>query len=165
MMEAQLEMFTSGTTLAEARTRLRDGVKEGIHCPCCDRWAQAYWRTINKTMARGLLWLAKESYSYDILLPVLVDITKGPKWLLRSNQLASLRWWGLIQKGPNDDPKKKSSGKWALTRLGSQFVRGKASVPRRVCTLFGDVVDQSDDTITIHDIEHHFDYTEVMEGE
>tara|TARA_R110002012_G_scaffold232405_1_gene405174 strand:+ start:39 stop:536 length:498 start_codon:yes stop_codon:yes gene_type:complete len=162
VMEAQLEMFTRDTTLAEARTKLRDGVEEGIHCPCCDRWAQAYWRTINKTMARGLQWLAREA---DMQPGVYVDITKGPAWLLRSNQLASLRWWGLIRKAPNDDPKKKSSGMWALTHFGHLFISGKAGVPRRVCTLFGDVVDQENNKITVHDIKHHFDYMEVMRGE
>ena len=155
-MQPQLSGWT---TLVAARAKLRDGVKEGVHCPCCDRWAQAYWRTINKTMSRGLQWLAMRA---GMEPGHYVDITKGPAWLLRSNQLATLRWWGLIERAPNDDPKKKSSGMWALTNLGRHFIGGTVAVPRRVCTLFGDVVDQSDDTITIDDIKHHFDYEEVM---
>ena len=142
-MKGQLEMFTKSTTLEEARARLREGVREGTWCPCCDRWA----------MRAGM-----ETGYY-------VDITTAPAWLLRSNQLATLRWWGLIERAPNDDPKKKSSGMWALTNLGRHFIRGNVAVPRRVCTLFGDVVDQSDDTITVHDIQHHFDYMEVLRGE
>ena len=161
-MKGQLEMFTKSTTLEEARARLREGVREGTWCPCCDRWAQAYWRTINKTMARGLQWLAMRA---GMETGYYVDITTPPAWLLRSNQLATLRWWGLIERAPNDDPKKKSSGMWALTNLGRHFIRGNVAVPRRVCTLFGDVVDQSDDTITVHDIQHHFDYMEVLRGE
>ena len=159
METQQLEIFSGWTTLVEARAKLRDGVEDGIHCPCCDRWAQAYWRTINKTMARGLQWLAMKA---DMQPDVYIDITKGPAWLLRSNQLATLRWWGLIKKAPNDDPKKKSSGLWALTKLGQHFLYGSVRVPRRVCTLFGDVVDVSDDLITVHAVRQYFDYSEVM---
>ncbi len=162
-MNGQLALFEGGEeTLDSAKRRLREGLEDGTNCPCCDRWAQAYWRTINKTMARGLCWLAEEA---DMQPGVYVDITKGPAWLLRSNQLATLRWWCLIKRAPNDDPKKKSSGMWALTHAGRDFLWGGASVPRRVCTLFGDVVARSDDFITIHDIKHHFDYTEVMGGD
>ena len=54
---------------------------------------------------------------------------------------------------------------WALTHFGHLFISGKVGVPRRVCTLFGDVVDQEGNNITGHDLKHHFDYMEVMRGE
>jgi hypothetical protein len=160
-------MFTEKTTLEEAKVMLWDGVKGGTRCPCCNRWAQSYWRTINKTMARGLWWLANVGAvePSEYLQPLnYVDITKGPAWLLRSNQLATLRWWKLVERMPNDDPSKKHSGMWRVTTLGVKFLSGDSSVPRRVCTLFGNVVAVSDydDWIDAHDIKHHFDYSEVM---
>lgn len=152
-------------TLEDARGRLRHGVDDGINCPCCDRWAQAYWRTINKTMARGLWWL----YCKGLRDPIanagevpFTDITKGPAWLLRSNQLATLRWWGLVERMPSDDSAKKHSGMWRVTAEGDKFVNRGTSVPRRVCTLFGDVIAVSDDRITVMDIREDFNYAETV---
>ena len=163
-MNDQLALFSERATLEDAKVRLWDGVKDGINCPCCNRWAQAYWRTINKTMARGLWWLYQQGLSAGRPdHPVhYTDITKGPAWLLRSNQLATLRWWGLVEKKPNDDPAKKSSGMWRVTPLGIRLLHGVASVPRRVCTLFGDVVAVSEDQLFIEDIGHYFNYAETM---
>ena len=47
----------SEETLAEAQLRLFATLKakEGMDCPCCDRYAQIYSRPINSTQARGLI--------------------------------------------------------------------------------------------------------------
>jgi hypothetical protein len=168
-MGDQLSLLETSQTLEGAKGDLRSGLQEGINCPCCGRWAQAYWRGINKTMARALRWLYDEYlaryYGQDYACEVIwIDITKGPAWLLRSNQLATLRWWGLVErKGPSDDSKK-HSGMWKPTRLAHGFLAGNASVPAKVCTVFGEVVDRSYETITVNDIRHHFNYADTMGG-
>ena len=166
-MNDQLSLLDTSQTLEGAKGDLRSGLQEGINCPCCGRWAQAYWRGINKTMARALRWLEDEHNAvyyggdYDCK-PIWIDITKGPAWLLRSNQLATLRWWGLVERMPSDDSAKKHSGMWRPTLLARSFLRGDMAVPAKVCTVFGEVVDRSYETITVNDIRHHFNYAETM---
>ena len=41
---------------------------------------------------------------------------------------AKLRFWGLIEAMPNDNPLKRSSGMWRLTTLGREFVFGRTTV-------------------------------------
>jgi hypothetical protein len=42
-------------TLEEAQTEFYDDLIEGTTCPCCDRWAKVYKRSINSSMAKGLI--------------------------------------------------------------------------------------------------------------
>lgn len=90
--------------------------------------------------------------------------TCAPKSVLRTNQLATLRWWGLIERKLNENERTKFSGIWRCTPLGHDFVAATASVPRVVYTYAGEVVDTSDDRlfITDEDAIKSFDYREVM---
>ena len=112
--------------LIELRREFIGHIKEeGVKCPVCDRFAKIYRRKLNSTMARGLIWLYHEGGKEQRLY---VNFSKMPPFLLKSNQLASNRWWNLVERKPNDDPKVKHSGIWRLTILGRNFVLGFATV-------------------------------------
>lgn len=154
-------MGTKHEFLAELR-RLWRGIifDAGGHCPCCDRWGKVYGRTLNKTMARSLVWLAHHSANGEW-----VDVPKtAPRWLLRSNQLATLRWWDLIERHGTDDPTKKHSGFWRATPKGQDFANNRIEVPKKVFTYDADVVDFSDEEVRIKDCIEIFDYRSVMES-
>lgn len=148
------------TTTNELKNEWRHTIEgDGGHCPVCDRWGKVYARAINKTMAQALIWLchnAGENRWVDVPLT-------APHWLVRSNQLSTLRWWGLVEKKENDNPKNKSSGIWRATQLGFDFVTSKVQVPKKVFTYNGDVEGASRDMVYIGDCFFDtFDYQEVM---
>jgi hypothetical protein len=121
---------TDSVTLGEARAYMRHAaMRKGSKCPCCGGFVRFYQRRINKTMARCLEWLAATS-GPDLLW---VNVPKdAPRWLLRSNQLATLRHWKLVEKQEQEKSKSKSSGIWRPTRLGYDWAIGLTEIPEFV---------------------------------
>ena len=132
---------------------------DGGHCPCCDRWGKVYARTLNETMARSMVWLAHNSADGSW-----VDVPKtAPRWLVQSNQLPTLRWWGLVERmGNEDDPTKKHSGLWRATQKGIEFANNQIKVPKKVFTYNAEVEAFGEDMVSISDCTEHFNYSEVM---
>ena len=156
-------------TLNVLRRNWREIVEgEGGHCPCCGRWGRVYKRNINETMARSLIWLCKAPHENGW-----VDVPKhAPRWLIRSNQLPTLRWWDLVQRAGSRDMEKKHSGLWRPTELGRAFAKGEISVPKTVYTYAGEREKYGDEITTISEcFGTHFrlrsflrSYVEVMGG-
>jgi len=133
---------------------------DGGYCPVCDRWGRIYARNINKTMAHSLMWLCQAGKDENGW----VDVpTNAPRWLVRSNQLATLRWWELVVRRGNDDPKNKHSGMWKATKLGVDFVHGVQKIPEKVYTYKGDVEVVSQNLVHISEcFKEYFDYEQLM---
>lgn len=146
--------------LADIRQAWRDTIHgDGGHCPCCDRWGKIYARTLNKTMAKSLVWLAnKSSDGRWIDVP-----NEAPRWLVRSNQLPTLRWWNLVERMNNeDDETKKHSGYWRVTSRGFQFAANQIKVPKKVFTYNAEPVSYGDELVSIKQCVDKFDYREAM---
>lgn len=150
----------------DEREALRDAwgrtiAHDGGHCPVCDRWGKIYLRNINVTMAHGLMWLCRQTGDEDgwINVPVV-----GPQWLVRSNQLATLHWWNLVERKSKDETHKaKFSGIWRPTQLGKDFASGQARVPKSVYTYNNMVMRYSTQEVLISEcLEEVFDYDQVM---
>jgi hypothetical protein len=134
---------------------------DGGHCPVCNRWGKIYGRNINRTMTISLIWLASAETDQEGW----VDVpTKAPRWLVRSNQLPTLKWWGLVERKPNDkDSTNKHSGMWKVTERGARFVDGKIAVPKRAFTYNDEVLGFEDNLVLIHEcFRNQFDYEEIM---
>ncbi len=135
---------------------------KGGHCPCCNRWGKIYPRSINTTMAKGLVWLAAQPTNDEGYVYVAGN---APTWLLRSNQLSTLKWWGLITRPVSSDPALKHSGHWRVTRKGHAFARNRVAVPKKVFTYDGEPVDFSDETVFIEEcFGEYFNYSRTMGG-
>lgn len=133
--------------------QLRQTWKSTIHgdggkCPCCDRFGKVYARGINETMAKSLQWLYNQNMTKGMREWIDVPNT-ADKAVLRTNQLATLRWWGLVERmtPPPDEKKNKTkhSGMWRITLKGMDFVEGRTTTARQVFTYAGEVVGQTDD--------------------
>jgi hypothetical protein len=135
--------------------------KDGGRCPCCDRWGKVYARPINETMARSLIWLCNAPSKNGW-----VDVpTEAPRWLVRSNQLPTLRWWDLVERAHGKEIDKKYSGFWRPTELGRSFAEGKIAMPKAVFTYNGERERYGEETIRIHEcFGSYFSYQEVMKG-
>ena len=145
----------------ELRKNWRHSIEhDGGHCPVCDRWGRIYARGINKTMARSLMWLCQATKDKDGWVDVPKD---APRWLVRSNQLATLRWWSLVERKGSNNPKKKNSGMWRATELGVDFAHGIKNIPKKVYTYNGNVEVVSQNLVYISEcFKEYFDYEQLM---
>lgn len=86
----------------------------------------------------------------------------------RAPHFAELRFWELVTPATdNPDPKKKSSGYWAITDKGKQFVKGQITVPSRILVFnnkFRGFSAKSVDTNFRQAFGNEFNYEEVMAG-
>ena len=150
-----------GIELAILKSEWDDTIQnDGGHCPVCDRWGKIYPRGINSTMARSLIWLASKGTEW-------VDVPNtAPTWVLRSNQLPTLRWWDMVER--NDSNKKeemKHSGMWRVTEYGRLFSQNKIQSPDKVFTYNGEVIGRSDSMTNIEQcFKQNFDYREVFDS-
>lgn len=160
-MEPDLFGYTQGTdTLADAKREWElTIIEKGGDCPCCGRFGKVYPRAVNKTMAKSLIWLAGNKVGW-VNVPEL-----APRWLVRSNQLASLRWWGLVERNDENLGDQKHSGYWRATTRGRLFARNMVKIPKKVFTYAGVPTGFSDDHVSISDIIANFSYAEVMGSE
>lgn len=148
--------------LEEARKIWRTAIEhDGGYCGVCGRWGKIYARKINQTMARALLWLcdAQKNEAGWVDVP-----NTGPQWLVRSNQLPTLRWWELVERMPNLGVNKtKFSGMWRPTVQGYDFANGVLSVPHKVFTYNGDVEAYGPEKVYIKQcLGDNFDYDTVL---
>jgi hypothetical protein len=143
----------------ELRRQWADAIADkGGHCPVCDRWGKIYPRNINKTMCSSLIWLAHFPHGTWVDVPM-----TGPKWLVRSNQLPTLRWWNLVERKSNDEEtRSKFSGMWRVTSRGRDFLDRKITIPKKVFTYNGEPVGFSVEQVTIDDCAGDFVYSDVM---
>lgn len=147
--------------IRKAREKWRTCIEgDGTHCPVCDRWGRIYGRNINRTMAYSLLWLLSASSDEENW----VDVPNtAPRSIVRSNQLPTLRWWGLVERLDSDDPAFKHSGMWKVSQKGIDFAHGRIKVPHKVFTYNGNVEAFSADEVFISQcFQDNFDYEEVM---
>lgn len=150
----------SELTLAAAREQWfnRTIKQDGGHCPCCDRFGKMYRRRMNRTMAASLIWLQNAGDGW-------IDVPKlAPKWVVRTNQLSTLKWWGLIERMPADPTGKvKHTGLWRVTDAGSLFAMGITTAPAWVLTYNDEPIEFSTEQISIEDaLGTGFDYRDVM---
>ncbi len=153
------------TTLDQAKQEWLATIHgKGGDCPCCNRWGKVYSRNINKTMVQSLRWLydacAEKPRGAWINVP-----NTAPKSVLRSNQLATLRWWGLVERQPTSpQDNRKHSGMWRITLAGMDFVEGLTCVPKKVFTCNGEVVSHGPELVDINTISAGFDFHATMAG-
>jgi hypothetical protein len=151
--------------LSEARKELRDNLDDGIRCPCCDKYARRYRRRFNSTMARSLIWLVRASKNTRVDWPMFVDVPKyGPRELVRSNQLPTVRWWGMVEREGNQNPELKHSGMWRPTSAGISFAMDECMVESTAVTYDGELEALEGELISIDDaLGKKFSYAEIME--
>ena len=157
----QLELIGS-ITLKQARRDLMDGLDEGLRCPCCAKYARRYRRPFNSTMAGSLCWLVATSEKTTggwVHVP-----STAPRWVLASNQLPTLRWWGLVERSDEDlEPRLKHHGMWRPTPKGIDFAWGRVSVPLKVVTYDGAQTGYEGEEVFIRELKgKNFDYEAIM---
>jgi hypothetical protein len=144
--------------LKEAREELRERLEEGeqLSCPVCDQGFK-HWKQ-SMVVKAVAYFIALVGISPD------GDSVHISSFLTHSDRnFQKMGFWGLIEREKNDNPKKRTSGMWSITKLGIDFVNGKVSVPKYVVTYDGKLVRTEGENVFIRDIlNDKFDYEELM---
>jgi hypothetical protein len=118
-------------------------------------------------MAESVRWLCEQD-------PVdeWIDVPNtAPKWILRSNQLPTMKWWGLVERKAVEPPSEqqakkkgdnKHSGLWRPTQKGRDFVFGGLAIPKYVYTYYDTVTRFGDELTTFGECNDTFSYIAVM---
>lgn len=145
-------------TIEEAKQQLRDNWEQGLDCPCCGQFVKLYNRKLHTVMALMLIKLYKLGEGYHHIRDFIVTPTG-------TNDFSKLRYWGLVAEMPKDesDSSKRTSGFWAVTTKGTDFVHGKQSVPSHVQLFNSKKYGFTGDQITIREaLGNEFNYQELM---
>jgi hypothetical protein len=122
-------------TFATARA-----VKGGTDCLLCGQLVKVYPRNIGSTIARCLVELERLGGDERYVSVIEINRRVKPEMKKNSNPMANfsmLRYWELVVEKPNpDDPSKRTSGLWMLTKRGKRFLDG-APEPRYCYVLVG----------------------------
>lgn len=159
--------LTDTSTIAEARQFIDEGKAKGVICPCCDRIAKEYNYTLNSGQAVALITiyrLTKRLNPAGGWLHILRAFGEHTTLNPQSLSFHRLKLWGLIEQQPvNDDPKKKTSGFWAITDRGISFVEHRIRVPEQVSVYEGTITHMGGNSINIKEaLRNKFDYQELM---
>lgn len=149
-------------TITEAKQYLHDNWEKGVSCPCCGQMVKLYRRSLHHSMAVCLIRLFKltiqKGQNYYHVNEYGADGTRG-------GDFAKLRYWGLIaekEKGANDVTKR-TSGFWAITKKGNDFVRGLIKISQYIAIFDDKKVDEYGAEISIREcLGQKFDYRELM---
>jgi hypothetical protein len=157
----QTQLFGSDKLLSQARKEVMDSLDDGTTCPCCDKYVRRYKRKFNSTMARSLLWLVEAN---RLIADGWVNVPYvAPRWLVQTNQLPTVRWWGLIERHPNTDSTTKHSGLWRPTDAGIAFAAKESKIIASAITYNGNVTGFTGGEIDIEDaLGEKFDYSKMM---
>lgn len=151
------EGLTRYTVLMQARTWLRQRLRDGEKCPCCGQYAKIYRRSIHASLARSLIRLhqaAKNSEGGWVHVPTAI----GP-----ACEIGKARYWGLVEEATvkRDDGGRK--GYWRLTPDGQAYVRGHKAIPRYALLYDGRCLGFEGPLVDIRDaLADRFDYKKLM---
>jgi hypothetical protein len=150
------------STIKEIKTFFHDHAKKGVVCPACDQFVKIYERPVHNAMARALMNLYRLNYTKAGYYHI-DDFTRDGKKTL--GDFAKFRYWGLAVEEPKQDgvTAKKTSGRWAITEKGKNYVLGKISIQKYAIIYNKKKIGYSEEHATIKDaLGKKFDYQELM---
>lgn len=98
----------------------------GVVCSECGRIKRTYHRRLSRSMARGLirLYVLHKTYPQHKSFHVKLFDMEGAR-----GEFGVLSSWSLVREIKRHDKDQKTSGMWAMTEFGAQFVMLQAKVP------------------------------------
>ena len=154
-------------TIEQAKEYLRTQLDKGAECPCCTQYVKMYRRRFNAGMSYGLISIYKiykeKDISFSEYIHVPREFTKR-KINPANTEYSKLQYWGLLEQLPNEnDPTKKTTGMWKITRRGIHVVLGNLRVEEAVFVFKTKVISKSEEMVHISEtLGKKFDYSELM---
>ncbi|MDB4311924.1 hypothetical protein N9937_00700 [bacterium] len=160
-------MTFHGTTIEDAKIYLRGIADKGEKCPCCQQMVKFYRRTINSSMAFGLMVAHKYTREDHDKIFHVTDISKAiPECgaLRGGGDWSKLRYWGLIDEVREEtEDGNPHAGLWRITQKGRDFVQNNISVRKTKVVYDGKVIGEDGDLVGIAQaLGNKFNYAELM---
>lgn len=132
-------------------------------CPCCNRFAKVYHRSIHVSIALQLIQLYKLGGYGGKFIHASKLIPKGNTG---TGDFNKAKYWGLIEELPESTmPHQKSNGHWQLTPMGIEFVLGNMLVNKYAVIYNDRVIDVTGALVSIKDcLKEKFNYSDLMDG-
>ena len=128
-------------------------------CESCDQLVKEYPRSIYAAMAKALIAL----YWLDVANPDQYHHITDLNTASSGGDFAKMRYWGLIIEKPLNGEDKRTSGFWAITQTGRDYVEGKVTLPKYCNVIHGIPTEFTGSQRTIVDaLGKHFSYFELM---
>lgn len=145
-MSDDLHTLPLASSLAAARSWLRERLPVGTRCPCCGQFAKVYRRKLNSGMARSLIRMYNAAgLSWQHIPPT------------RREEGGKLALWGLVEAGEG------RNAQWRVTVAGAQFVNRELAVPGYAVLYDGTLIRLDGNPVLITDaLGDRFDYAELM---
>lgn len=126
------------------------------HCPVCGQEVRTWKKPMISTAVASLIRLVAmyrgRALHHD-------EFTV----LLKDRNFSQLKLWGLVVPEANDDPAKRSSGKWHPTEKGIEFATERNVVPKYVITRANRVVGFEGPAIGVREaLGSRFNYRELI---
>jgi len=121
------------------------------YCETCGAKMVRYKHSLCKGIVNGLLRFAK----FGPHPQRLCDKGKLAGGMTRNaaDNFQKLKYFGIVVKAPPDG-EAQHSGWWQITQRGWDFIRGTKAMPSFMWTYRGEVVDESTELVSIHEIKH-----------
>jgi len=148
-------------TLDEARKWLQqwNQTGPGAICPCCNQLDKVYNRPINVSCIKVLFNLYRYTqingagyYHYRIF----------NRTAIARDFTCFLRLLYLIERAQNTEEKQKTSGMYAITERGIDFVENKISIPERLLVYHDELLRTIGENKWIGEFWPTFDYEQLM---
>lgn len=143
----------------------------GGYCPVCERWGKVYSISMTGSLVKALGWLYKEHKATGddwINVP-----TSAPRSVMRSYAITSLKHWGFVKQKPQEPiigkdgkvtkAKTKTSGLWAITPQGREFILNQVTAPKKAFIYADHVRGYSNEMVSAKEVmDKQFDYDAMM---
>lgn len=127
-----MDKLSDDIKLGFVRKYLAEKWEEGVECPCCHQWVRLYKRKLTSSMVKALKLMYDAPRGWMHVERYLKEQPIGPS--VRGD-FPKLRYWGLIEPKPADNPKFPDAvepGYYRITDKGIAFVNGAVRVFERV---------------------------------
>jgi len=157
-----MKMNPKSTSIEEGKIFLRENIKNGTTCPCCNQHVQMYDIKFSSNMAIFLISLVKQ-----------YEIKQQPihykDCAFSSNNYPYLRHWGLMETSTSETTDKKTSGYWTPTERGISFANNEIKVPKTLSIynnkVYAILQNKNNHPITIEEaLTTKFDYKDLRNG-
>jgi len=142
---------------------------EGVSCPCCGQQAKVYARKLGSKIASAFVDLCDTYRTKKLPTHTTTFLNKRSDAGLLMATFHVLHLFGLVEKITDSEffklqrkkkaeaHKRSQNAFWQPTKLGMDFTRGKAVIPRYVFIFDNKVISYSSETLTLAEaLEDHF---------
>lgn len=132
--------------------------KDGLTCPCCNRFAKIYKRRLHATIASQLIKLYKLGGANNYIHTKHLVVGSG------ISDFSKAKYWGLIEANPElPTDGKKTNGTWRLTNKGVNFIKGNSTISKYILIYQDAPLGESSESVNIYDVlEDKFNYQQLM---